>query len=200
MFGAAIAGIGLLSSGIQALSGASQKSAAKKALAGYKRQDLDNVYKDVQVSTRGADLQKEQQARLQAGQIDALAGAGTRGLIGGLGRVEDGSQAVSQQIGADLDKQQKEIDQLRAQDETRIQRMQEAREQADIAGLSSQYQAGQQQMWSGIGGMAQSAMAGLGAMGQGQSQTQGSQVSAPGVQQVVYRDTGSGTRYNQTFN
>ncbi len=196
MFGA-IAGIGLLSSGIQALSGARQKKAASRALSGYKRQDLENVYDDVQVSTRGADMQQEQQARLQAGQIEALRGAGVRGLVGGLGRVEAGSQAVSQQIGADLDRQQKEIDRLRAQDETRIQRMQEAREQADLAGLSSQYNAGQQQMWQGIGGIAQSAMAGLSAPSQS-NRTQATPQAQP-IPQPIYRDTGRGVRYNETF-
>ena len=200
MFGA-IAGLGILSSGIQALTGANKRKAAERALAGYKRQELKNVYDDLQVSTRGADLQQEQQARLQAGQIDALAGAGTRGLIGGLGRVEAGSQAVSQQIGADIDRQQKEINRLRAQDEQRIQGMQEAREQADIAGLSSQYQAGDQQMWQGIGGITQSAIAGLSAPSQRQAnQTQTQPIGQPQpLPQPVYRDTGRGVRYNQNF-
>jgi len=159
-----MAGVGALSSGLQALQGAKQKRRAEKALENYKRQELTNKAKDLTVSTRGADMQQEQQARLQAGQIDALRGAGTRGLIGGLGRVEAGSQQVSQQIGANLDEQQKAIDRQIMQEEINLRNMTEQRENADLAGLSSQYNSGNQQMWSGIGGITQSAISGLGAM------------------------------------
>ena len=159
-----MAGVGALSSGLQALQGAKQKRRAEKALENYKRQELTNKAKDLTVSTRGADMQQEQQARLQAGQIDALRGAGTRGLIGGLGRVEAGSQQVSQQIGANLDQQQKDIDRQVMQEEINLRSMTEQRENADLSALSSQYNSGNQQMWSGIGGIAQSAISGLGAM------------------------------------
>ncbi len=159
-----MAGVGALRSGLQALQGAKQKRRAEKALENYRRQELTNKAKDSTVSTRGADMQQEQQARLQAGQIDALAGAGTRGLIGGLGRVEAGSQQVSQQIGANLDEQQKAIDRQIMQEEINLRSMTEQRENADLSALSSQYNSGNQQMWSGIGGVAQSAISGLGSI------------------------------------
>ncbi len=162
-----MAGIGALSSGLQALQGAKDKRRAEKALEDYRRQELTNMAEDLTVSTRGADMQQEQQARLQAGQIDALRGAGTRGLIGGLGRVEAGSQQVSQQIGANLDQQQKDIDRQIMQENINLRTMQEQRENADLAALSSQYNSGNQQMWSGFGGIAQSAISGLGAIGEG---------------------------------
>ena len=163
-----MAGVGALSSGLQALQGAKDKRRAEKALENYKRQELTNKAKDLTVSTRGADMQQEQQARLQAGQIDALAGAGTRGLIGGLGRVEAGSQQVSQQIGANIDQQQKDIDRQIMQEEINLRNMTEQRENADLAALSSQYNSGNQQMWSGFGGITQSAISGLGAIKAGQ--------------------------------
>lgn len=159
-----MAGVGALSSGLQALQGAKQKRRAERALENYRRQELTNKAKDLTVSTRGADMQQEQQARLQAGQIDALRGAGTRGLLGGLGRVEEGSQRVSQQIGANLDEQQKAIDRQIMQEEINLRNMTEQRENADLSALSSQYNSGNQQMWSGIGGVAQSAISGLGAI------------------------------------
>lgn len=133
------------------IAGANQKSAAKRALDSYQRQTLDNAYKNTQVSTLGADRQREEQARLAATQVEALQGSGTRGLIGGLGRVEAGSQELNAQIGANLDAQQKQIDQMRAEDDARIRSMQEARENADLAALSSQYQAGRQDMQMGMG-------------------------------------------------
>jgi len=117
----------------------------------------------------GADLQREEQARLASTQVGALQGAGVRGLIGGLGRVEAGNQMVNREIGAGLDMQQKQIDQMRAQDEANIRGMQEQREVSDIAGLSSQYNAGNAMMWQGIGGIAQSGISAIsgGAFGGG---------------------------------
>lgn len=159
----AMAGVGLLGSGYQVIKGAKDARDSKNYLKNYQRQELGNVAEKLQVSTLGADLQREEQARLAATQVDTLAGAGARGVLGGLGRVEAGNQMTSRQIAADLDEQQKQIDQMRAQDEANIRSMQEQREMQDIAGLSSQYNAGNQMMWQGIGGVAQSTISGLGA-------------------------------------
>jgi hypothetical protein len=159
----AIAATGALASGIQAISGAKQRRDAKNALENYQRQELENVAEGLQVSTLGADLQREEQARLASSQVGALQGAGARGLLGGLGRVEAGNQMMNREIAANLDAQQKQIDQMYAQDEANIRGMQEQREVSDIAGLSSQYNAGNAMMWQGIGGIAQSGMSALGA-------------------------------------
>lgn len=158
----AMAGVGLLGSGYQAIKGAKDARDAKNALDNYQRQEFNNIAEGLQVSTLGADLQREEQARLASSQVDALQGMGARGVIGGLGRVEAGNQMVNRQIAADLDAQQKQIDQIRAQDEANIRSMQEQREMQDIAGLSSQYNAGNQMMWQGIGGIAQTGISALG--------------------------------------
>jgi hypothetical protein len=158
-----MAGVGLLGSGYQTIKGAKDAKDAKNALDNYQRQEFNNVAEGLQVSTLGADLQREEQARLASTQVGALQGAGVRGLLGGLGRVEAGNQMLNRQIGADLDMQQKQIDQMYAQDQAQIRGMQEQREVADISGLSSQYNAGNQMMWDGIGGVAQAGISGLGA-------------------------------------
>ena len=167
----AMAGVGLLGSGYQAIKGAKDAKDAQRALENYERQELTNTAEGLQVSTLGADLQREEQARLAATQVGALQGAGARGVIGGLGRVEAGNQQMNRQIGAELDAQQKQIDQMRAQDQANIRSMQEQREQQDVAALSSQYNAGNQMMWQGIGGVAQTGMAGLGAIGKANEAT-----------------------------
>ena len=162
------AAIGVLGAGYQVYKGAKDAKDAKNALNNYQRQEFNNTAEGLQVSTLGADLQREEQARLAAAQVGALQGAGVRGVFGGLGRVEAGNQMVNRQIGADLDMQQKQIDQMYAQDQAQIRGMQEQREVADISGLSSQYNAGNQMMWDGIGGMAQAGISGLGAAGAGE--------------------------------
>jgi len=156
----AMTGIGLLGSTFQAVKGIKDANDAKSALENYERQELTNVTEGLQVSTLGSDLQREESARLAATQVGALQGVGARGVVGGLGRVEAGNQQLNRQIGADLDAQQKQLDQLYAQEQANIRGMQEQREQQDISGLSSQYNAGNQMMWQGISGVAQSAMAG----------------------------------------
>jgi hypothetical protein len=177
----AIAATGALASGIQAISGAKQRRDAKNALENYERQQLENVAEGLQVSTLGADLQREEQARLASSQVGALQGAGARGLLGGLGRVEAGNQMMNREIAANLDAQQKQIDQMYAQDQANIRGMQEQREVGDIAGLSSQYNAGNAMMWQGIGGIAQSGMSAIsgGAFGKGIG-TEGNKLGASG--------------------
>ena len=106
----AMAGVGVLGSGYQMIKGAKDARDAKNALDNYQRQELRNVAQDLQVSTLGSDLQREEQARLAASQVGALQGSGVRGVIGGLGRVEAGNQMMNAQIAADLDQQQRQID------------------------------------------------------------------------------------------
>lgn len=177
----AIAATGALASGIQAISGAKQRRDAKNALENYQRQELNNVAEGLQVSTLGSDLQREEQARMAASQVGALQGAGVRGVIGGLGRVEAGNQMVNREIAANLDAQQKQIDQMYAQDQANIRGMQEQREVGDISALSSQYNAGNQMMWQGIGGIAQSGMSAIrgGAFGKGTG-TEGNKLGVAG--------------------
>ena len=149
--GAAVSGgLGMIGGITSMISGAKQANDAKDALNAYERQKLENVAEGLQVSTLGSDLQKEEQARLASSQVSALREGGTRGLIGGLGRVEAGNQRLNQQIGADLDMQQKQIDQMRAEDDARIRAMQENREIQDVSALSSQYNAGQQTRVNGM--------------------------------------------------
>jgi len=69
--------------------------------------------------------------------------------------LEAGSQAVAENIGVNLDEQQKQIDQMRAQDEARIRAIKEGREVADIAALSSQSQAGKDSLMMGLGNTVQ---------------------------------------------
>ena len=79
---------------------------------------------------------------------------GIRGIVGGLGQQEQQMQMIQQQISADLDKQQAQIDMMRAEDEARMRAMQEARETQEISGLGTEMAMGKEQMFSGIGDIA----------------------------------------------
>jgi len=143
--------------------GAKESADAKRAMAEYERQKLNNVADGLQVSTLGSDLQRQEQARLAASQNQMLQDSGTRGIVGGLGKVEAGNQKVMQETGANLDEEQRKIEAMQAEDNARIRTMQESRENADLAALSSQYQSGKLDSNMGMGNLIQSA----GMLGQG---------------------------------
>lgn len=147
----------------QAVIGANQAKKAKDALKDYNRQKLGNVAERIEISTRGAELQRTELARAAATSIQALQMAGTRGVVGGLGTTHKAVAVQSEKIAADLDRQEKERQKLIAQDDARIRDMIERREEQDLAGIGQQLATGQQNMMSGIQG-AGSAMAGMGGM------------------------------------
>lgn len=148
---AAIAGGAALAKGI---SGAVQASKAKKALEGFQRQELKNITEGMRVSTLGAELQTEAAQQRFASSVDALRAGGVRGLVGGLGRVEQAQGQQQRQIASDLDRQQQQIEMMGAQDEARIRGMQEERETFDIGRLAGQQAAGRAQIGSALGDVA----------------------------------------------
>jgi len=107
-------------------------------------------------------LRREEAGRTSATAIDALRGSGTRGVVGGVGNVVANTNAVNADIGANLDEQQKDIDRLKAEDERRIQGVNETRYQNDVAGLSSQIDSAQDAQNQGTANTIQ----GLGSAGQ----------------------------------
>jgi len=155
----AIGAVGVGMSAYQAYSGSKQAEQARKDLENQPVQELKNSYRDLNVTRYGADLKQEAQQNLAASQVEALQGAGVRGVVGGLGRVEAGNQAVAQEIGADLDAQRKAIDQAIASGDMTVQQIEEQRRRENLAALSSQFSAGQQQQYQGLQGMFQSAAA-----------------------------------------
>jgi hypothetical protein len=162
-----IGGASTIMGGISAISGGKQKKKIAKAIADLPENKLTNIADGMQVSTRGADLQKQEQGRLAATQVGALADGGSRALIGGIGQVSASNQRMNEQIGANLDEQQNNITNVRAQDEGRIQSAKEQRANAKLAALSGQYAAAQDTQAQGMGnmiqgvGMAGGALAGM---------------------------------------
>lgn len=163
--GAALGGAGLAIGAIgsigQMISGASRANKARKALENYQRQELKNVTEGMRVSTLAAEMQTEEAQRRFATTVGALQSGGVRGLVGGLQTAEQAQQQQQQQIAADLDRQQVQIEQMRAQDEARIRGMQEARETQEIQGMGAELAAGRQMLNAGITGLAGTAMAGF---------------------------------------
>ena len=177
-------GVSAASSVAQAVSGASRANRAKKALENFQRQELRNVTEGMRVSTLGAELQTQEAQRRFATSVEALRSGGVRGLVGGLGTVEQQQQAQQQQIAAGLDVQQQNIEQMRIQDEANIRQMQEQRESSQIAGLGAEIAAGRQQLNAGLQGLGQTALSAF-SMGMGAPATGGAPTGGPNLTGLV---------------
>jgi hypothetical protein len=149
---AIIGGAGLVMGGVKAIDGASRSKKARQALNDYERQSLDNAFKDISISTMGSDLLREENARTSAGLTDALQQSGTRGIIGGIPRVIGATNEINQQAAKLLDDQVQRREYAIGTDNARIQGVKEDRDNANIGALSSQVDAGRQDMWDGITG------------------------------------------------
>lgn len=150
-----VGGVAAVTGGIQMIKAGKEKKKIAKEIAMQKQVPLTNIADVMQVFTRGADLKKEQQAQLSSTQIDALSDGGTRALVSGIGKVSSESQDVNSEIAANLDEQENNINNVRAQDNARIQNTQEQRQNAKLAALSSQYNAANQTQATAMGNIAQ---------------------------------------------
>jgi hypothetical protein len=130
-------------SGYQAYSEGEKKKSAKKALENLPVPEATNVGNGLQVSTKGTDLRTKNAQQVSASAIDALRGSGTRGVIGGVGAVQAQNNAIAESNASNLDEQQKNIDQIKAQDNIRLQGIGENRFQQNVSALSSQYNSAQ---------------------------------------------------------
>jgi len=151
--------IGLVTAGYQAWQGREQNRKAQKALQDYNRQDLgkSNPYENIAVSTVGSDIMREESQRNSANTVDALRNMGTRGAAM-LPQVVANNTIANQESRNYLDEQINKRNYAIAGDQTAIRSMKEDRENADLAGIGQQMQAGQQNMWSGIRGVGSSLM------------------------------------------
>lgn len=131
------------------------------------RQDFTNINEGRRISTRGADLAREEAQRTTASSLETLASGGIRGAVGGVGAVNQANINASRQIGANLDQQQMQLDRDFARDKARIQSMNEQRQIQDEVNTQAAINAAQQDQYSGLGDIAAGAFSAgtIGAMG-----------------------------------
>lgn len=124
-------------SGIQMAQANKQKKEAQSAIDNYQRQTLTNPYNSLQVSTLGADRQREDLARTLATYGGMAAMGGSRGIAATLPNLLEQQNAQEAQIAANLDQQQAQINQLKAGGDAQIQGMTEQRENNDLLGYGN---------------------------------------------------------------
>lgn len=167
----------LITSGVKASKAAKDKKAAAQEAKKMEEIPLENIAEELKVSTIGARNRQEGQSALEATQTAALSDAGTRGIIGGSGRVAAGSQNINRDVAADLDQQQKNIDMLRAEDSGRIRLTKEERQKAKLAALSSQYNAANDSQQQAYGNAIQGAGMAAGALANRSTSNSGTSAS-----------------------
>lgn len=155
---AVVGGVGLAMSGYQTIQGMKDRNAAKNAINNYDRQDLVNPYKDIQISTVGTDLMREEAGRTSANLIDLVSNAGQRAILSAIPKIQSNTNDLNREAQVSIDNQVQRREYAIAEGENNVMGMTEARENADLAGLGRQLEVGRQDMWSGIRGMGSSAM------------------------------------------
>lgn len=148
------AAIGVAAAGYSIYQGAEQKKKAEQALNAYERQELHNAAEQIQISTRGTDLMREESQRTVANVVDALQGGGGRMLGAAIPQLQAGVNQTNRQIQVDLDNQVRQREYAIAQEEARLSGMREQRDYYNLLGLGSQFQNGNTTMMEGIGGAA----------------------------------------------
>ena len=144
-----------------AISQGKQAKNYQKQIENYQRQTLVNPYADLQVSTLGADRQREDLARTMTTYGNLASMSGTRGIASFLPNLTQTQNDQTAKIASNLDEQEKQRQQLIAQGDAQVQAMQENREQNDLLGLGTAYQASKANQAQSMGMIAQ----GLGTLG-----------------------------------
>lgn len=151
MTASALIGTGL--SAYQTIKSAKDKKDAQNAMRNYNRQELINPYENIKLSTYGTDVMREESARNTSTMVDALRGAGTRG-IAQLPKLQANTNKVNQEIAMDLERQDLRRQQMIARGDERIMAYKEQRDIDNLGAISSQYNAANQDFNKGLWGVA----------------------------------------------
>lgn len=138
------------------IGGAKRRRRAERALRNLQRnrQEFRNIHEGRRISTRGAEYAREGIQGNTATSVEALRSGGIRGVVGGVGSVQQAANQYLQQEGAQLDEQQVMLDRDIAADEARIQSMNEQRQMRDEQAAQAAINAGQQDFMGGMGDIA----------------------------------------------
>jgi len=156
---AIIGGARALQSGIGIASASKQRKRTLNDLNNLKVPSLDNAFKDIQISTLGSDLLRQEGQRTSANLIDAVRSGGVRSVMSGIPQIVDANNAINNQAALLLDNQATKRDYAIAQDNARIRNINESRYQGELQGLGNRLNVANQNIWNGLNGLFTSASA-----------------------------------------
>ena len=132
-----------------------QADKREKEIDNYQRQDIVNPNLGLQVSTLGADRQREDLNRTITMMANQAAMGGSRSILGIAPNLLNAQLQQGQQIAGNLDQQEAQRQQAVAQGEGMVTQMMEQRENADLAGLGNQLNVARQERANGINNLVQ---------------------------------------------
>jgi hypothetical protein len=139
-------------SGYMAYDASQKKKKAQNEMNDYERQSLDNAFKNVQISTLGSDLMREENQRTTANLLDASKDTGVRGIMGAIPKIQAQNNDINQEAKVALDNQVIKRDYAIAGDNQELRGIREERDNSNLAAISSQINKADQDMWNGITG------------------------------------------------
>lgn len=139
-------------SGYMAYDASERQRKAKNEMNTYERQTLDNAFKDIPISTVGSELMREENQRTAADLVDASRNGGIRGVFGNIPKIASFTNASNREARAYLDDQDIKRNYAIAGDNQNIRSIRENRDNANLAAISSEYQAANEDKWNGITG------------------------------------------------
>lgn len=142
----------------QTISGIIGKNKAQKALDNLEVPELTNAFEEISISTEGSDLIKEENQRTSAMLIDNARAGGVRSVMGSLPMIAAQNNNANREAQVYLDDQINRKQYAVANDERRIQGMNEQRYMGDVMGLNNMIQSNRQDIFSGIRGIGNSMM------------------------------------------
>lgn len=155
---AIMGGLGLAKGLFDTVSGSQREKKHQAELDAYQRQELTNKYKDMQISTIGSDMMREESSRNMATAMNSVGNAGTRAIIGATPKLVAEQNNVGRTIQKGLDDQVQKRNYAIAQDDAQIRGMQEQREYQDLAGLGNAIDTARQDKNMGMNTMLNGAM------------------------------------------
>ena len=150
--GTVMAGIGAATSVASAISGGIKSNDALDALNNLETPDNRNPYRDVEVSTLGSDIIREEGQRRTANILDTLQSGSARNMFTALPQLMASGNQISERAAMNIDGQMIKRENAIAGYEVEKNRIDEKRYQDDIAGLGGLYEYGQNEMYNGISG------------------------------------------------
>jgi len=160
---AIMGGLGLAKGIYDTVDGKRKEKARQAELDAYQRKERENAFRNMQISTIGSDAMREESSRNIATSMNSIGNAGTRAIIGATPRLVAEQNNVNRNIQKELDDQVIKRNYAIVGDDSQIRRMQEDRENADLAGLGNAIDVARQDantgmntMFNSIGGIASS--------------------------------------------
>lgn len=139
----------------QMISGNDREKDAQKSIDEYERQKLVNPYEGLQVSTVGADRQREDLARTVTTTANNSMMGGSRSMAALTPQLIAQQNQQEAQIMANLDEQEKQRQQLIAKGNEMVQTMTEKREEQDLIGLGTNLNVARQEKMNGLNNIVQ---------------------------------------------